>query len=197
MISVIIPASKDYQDKYLKDCLSSVTPNCEVVVETWDKSSEKWTDSINRAINKAKGEYVIVLGIDDKLTEGIIEKLEKEIDGETDVYFGQLKMFGNSDLLMIPNKNPSIEDFMVNNQVYVTNLVRKQAILDIGGYYSEEGPYYEDWDLWFRLKLANKKFKYVDYPIFYYRDHDGQAYKQMIKDYDNLKNKVLKHCLNK
>ena len=132
MISVIIPASKDYQDKYLKECLSSIPDNCEPIIETWEIGKEKWTDSINRGINKATGEYIMVLGIDDKLHNGIIDKLEKIIDGETDIYYGQLEFFGGRNGVMTPNKNFTVEDIKKNNQMYVTSLCRKQAVLDVG-----------------------------------------------------------------
>lgn len=194
-ISIIIPASDDYLKKYGPECLASIPGGCEVLIIPMEFGKDRWVDLLNKGIDMAKNEWILPLGIDDTLCDGIIQRLISEID-DSDVYFSPLQMFGNSNYLMIPNKNPTIEDFKKSNQVYFTSMFRKSKAKEIGGYYTTPDNYfYEDWDFWFRMKLANAKFKYIDTPIFNYRSHENQSYLKMLKDQDSLREKIIKHCL--
>lgn len=177
--------------KFLSDFLDSVLPQLtgghELVLDDWN-ANENHSTMINRAIARANGEWILQVGSDDLLVPGSIKAFEDaiECDPGYDVYYGNLKFFGERNELCVPRKDICLADFRINNQVYISSLFRKQAWEAVGGFWGSS-TFAEDWDFWMRLMKAGFKFKYIDKTIIEYRVHPEQAWVTMCTHFEEMR----------
>jgi glycosyltransferase involved in cell wall biosynthesis len=195
MISIIIPCSEEYRIKFLPECLESVNPqlgNNELIIAPFEPKKDGFSNILNKAVRGCKGEFVLVLGADDKLGEGCIKKLEESL-GEEDVYYGNIEEFGDVNRVHIPPAKVSFRLFLKANQIAITSLFRKSKYMEVGGYW-ENNQCPEDWELWARMAKHKAKFKYVNITILKYRVHGAQAWATMqfkVKEYKKVINDRL------
>lgn len=140
--------------------------------------------TINTALDKVTGEYVIVLGNDDILPETHLEIMAAALQSDTRnsfAYCGSIfidengKEFGKSNTIDIADQNYKIA---VNNPINSCGLLmRTQRLIEAGGYPVIEGcPNYGEWLLWIRL-LKNGKAVYVRDTRSFYRKHSNNLTK--------------------
>lgn len=137
----------------------------------------------NIAIEKAKGHFILPLDADDLLAATYVEKTlaEFETDDSPDVVYTETVVFGFINELWVTG-DFSYSGIYNRNQLNVTALIKKDAIDEVGGY-RENLPGYEDWDLWIRFSLKNKRFKRIPEPLFFYRKTTGsRGYLSQHKD---------------
>jgi glycosyltransferase involved in cell wall biosynthesis len=192
MISIVALNGGKYK-KYLPEFLSSIQPqlgNHELIVDPWFPDQHH-ADMINHVIAKARGEWILQVGTDDKLCPGALDALEKSIEPGFDVFYGNLKFFEGSDDVCLANQNITLEDFRENNQVYISSLFSKHAWKTVGGFWGDDN-FAEDWDFWMRLMKAGFKFKYIDKIILEYRVHQDQAWNTMCEHFEEMKELINK-----
>src|ERR1017187_2281002 len=97
MISIVALNGGSYV-KFLPEFFDSILPQLgdnELIVDPWSPD-ECHVDMINRAIAKAKGDWILQVGTDDKLCSGAIAAFEEALEPGYDVYYGMLKLFGGA-----------------------------------------------------------------------------------------------------
>ena len=84
------------------------------------------------------------------------------------------------DLSLYEEKELTFQELILKNQVYApTAMLRKKVVDELKGF--DESLYIEDWDLWLRLTYSGYKICFINEVLAYYREHDGNSYKNHLR----------------
>ncbi len=167
-VSIITPYWSVYE-KYLEDCLASIKSqtykNYEVILinDCTDLPTAR-----NKGIRQAKGEYICILDVDNKLTP---EYLEKTV-GKGDIVATHLQFFGESNGTFQPSANPTLEMFKIGNQIDANAIFKKKVWEDVGGYDENMKDGWEDYDFWVRCLLKGYQITVIPELLLLYRKVD-------------------------
>ena len=125
----------------------------------------------NSGIRAAAGKYILPLDSDNKIKPEYIYEGIKLLDTDPllDVVYGNAEYFGEKSGVWESGEF-NLQRLMIENYIDACAIFRKSTCEKIGGY-DEKMPVmgYEDWDLWLRMAFQNRKFRYVNKVLFYYR----------------------------
>lgn len=202
-VSIIIPAYK--QEEYVADAVESAlqqTVACEVIVindgspdntrKIIDKYPVQIIDQVNKGLASARntgimnatGKYILPLDADDILYDTCVEKMLgvfKETDA--DVVAPSMKCFGNSDETVIIMEEPKVEDFRIANRIPYASMIKRESLLECGGYSPKMVFGYEDYHLWFNLLTRGKKIVGIQEPLLLYRTKFRSMWKDAQKNH--------------
>lgn len=188
------------------DNLASQHPN-KVKVFHQKNAGPAWTRQ--QAVEKATGDFVVPLDADDYLH---VDAIKTWVD-----YWQQNPRFVvvYGDYLRVDENNALTEEYQVNirrddplegnilntmvrqNCVTATALIKRDKIIEVGGYYSEDtshvGRGHEDYFVYLKLLIAGYEFGYVPKSLFYYRNTPGSVSNRKNGFYEN-RLAVLKHA---
>lgn len=118
--------------------------------------------------------YVMPLDADDALAPGALTALADAIDADDDaaIAWGDVDIWGEFDVRVDVGRDLDPWQITYINTVPVASLVRRDALLSVGGWQLRHG--YEDWDLW--MSLAERGFRglYTPVPTLRYRRRPGR-----------------------
>lgn len=223
LISIIIPCFN--HGKYLPETLESVKESdkqniCEILIIN-DGSTDENTLTVlnsisdqhirvihqenlglagarNRGIQESSCSYLLMLDSDNKITADFLDTfLELHKEGkEFDMLHGNALFFDEKQGLFKSGPLDIFKIFM-SNYIDACSIIKKESLIELGKY-DDQMPYmgWEDWDLWIRMALNNKKTLYFDKIFFHYRylsnsmirviGHKEEETKQyLIKKYHN------------
>jgi len=220
-ISVGIPCWN--QAQYLPEAIESVLNQTYKPHEIWvcnDGSPDetryvarqypiKYIETTNRGLASARNtilmnsapdtDFMLFLDSDDKLLENCLKVVSDTIENNpnADVVAPSFKEFGvrNNEILLM--SNPTIEDFKTANRIGYFSAIRKEALLEVGGYSPKMTYGYEDYHLWFNLLMRGKKITTIPEILILYRTkeksmiHEAQTHHvelmaQIYKDFPRL-----------
>lgn len=218
-VSIIIPCFQ--QAEYLADAIESALrqsyKNIEVIVindGSPDGTSEiakrypvKLINQKNRGLASARntgimnssGDYIFPLDADDVLVDNCIEKIV-EVARETnaDIVAPSIRTFGLSREDVILMKSPQLKDFKEGNRLAYCSAIKRDVLLECGGYSSRMDKGWEDLHLWYDLLTRGKKIVTISEPLVLYRtkkdsmwtdardNYAPQLQAQIDKDFPNL-----------
>jgi teichuronic acid biosynthesis glycosyltransferase TuaG len=141
----------------------------------------------NRGIMMAKGEYVLLLDQDDVLEPTFLSKTVKEIVSSQSwavAVNGNLIDSGSNKIRgMYRFNKPTLKfkDLCYRNQLYATSqvLFNRQKIAELGGYDSKRAGIADDWDLSIRILQAGGSMVFLDECLMSYRLHDSNNSKNL------------------
>lgn len=211
-VSIVIPAYN--QGEYIVDALESAvnqTLACEVIVVN-DGSTDNTSDVLkdydvkvitqvnkglasarNTGIMNATGEYILFLDADDILNENCAERLLTIAETQNaDIVAGSFKTFGTSNETVVLQPNPTIDDFKVANRIGYSALVRKDVLLEVGGYSPRMVEGYEDLHLWFDLLKRGKKLVTTPDILWLYRTKENSMIHNAVRFHDKLMAQIMK-----
>lgn len=200
LVSIIIPCYN--QEKYITDAIMSAEnqtyKDIEIVfiddcstdgsLEVANELKKKYTnivvlknetnlgvvDSRNKAIDVAKGFYILPLDGDDTIEPTYIEKAVKVFDENPDVGFVYCKArkFGavNEDW-NLPKFNK--ESFIFGNCIVNSSLFRKSDFIKLGKYKSYMYSWTEDYDLWMSFVEAGLLPYRIDKVLYNHGEFDN------------------------
>ena len=136
----------------------------------------------NRGLSEARmcgvaatsAQYIFPLDADDRLAPHCLSPLADALDRNPHaaVAWGDLHTFGDAEL--VERKADELDAWLIThiNVVPGTSLIRRDALLAVGGWRLRHG--YEDWDLW--MSLVERGWKGVHLPIkmLLYRRHGAR-----------------------
>lgn len=149
----------------------------------------------NTGIMNAASDYVLPLDSDDMLQDNALEVLERVAkETKADITAPSMKCFGVENQTVILMSNPSLKDFATANRIPYCALIRKQALVECGGYSPRMVHGFEDWHLWFDLLKRGNTIVTVPEPLFLYRtrpnsmissanEHKDELIAQINKDF--------------
>ena len=140
----------------------------------------------NHAIREAKGEYILPVDADDKISPHYIGKAVAAMTDEVRVVGCRAEFFGaRQGEWKLPRYSPEL--LARKNMIPISSLFRKADWQRVGGFCEEE-IYREDWDFWISLMELGGTYVLLDEIGLYYRVQAGsrrskaKAQKRVIVD---------------
>ena len=217
-ISIIVPAFN--QGQYLAQALDSIfaqtiKPHEVIVINdgSQDKTQEiaslypvKLINQVNKGLASARntgimnatGDYILPVDSDDILLENCVERISEVIEEtDADVVAPSFKCFGVNNDTVVLMPNPTLEDFKTANRIGYASAIKKEVLLEVGGYSPRMTWGYEDLHLWVNLLTRNYKLVTIKDVLWLYRTkeksmvHEAQSHHQELmaqiyKDFPNF-----------
>lgn len=219
-ISVCIPCFN--QGEYLAEAIESVLAQSFRPYEIWvcnDGSQDetryianqytevKYIEQVNKGLASARntglmnmtGDYFYPLDADDMMLENCLEKITETIEKnpDADVIAPSFKEFGVRDTTITLMKEPKLEDFRLANRIGYFSAIKKEALLEVGGYSPKMVFGYEDYHLWINLLSRGKKIVTLQDVLVLYRakeismitdaqKHHSELMAQIHKDFSSF-----------
>lgn len=167
------------QAEFLPDAIESAlaqTVKCEVIVcndgsndnsleiakrypvKIINQSNKGLPSARNSIIMAATGSYILFLDSDDILMENAAERILEAIEGtRADVIAPSFKEFGvRNQEVRLSTILPSLEDFKTANRIGYFSAIKREALIEVGGYSPKMLWGWEDYALWFDLFKRGK-----------------------------------------
>jgi glycosyltransferase involved in cell wall biosynthesis len=151
----------------------------------------------NAGIMNATGDYILPLDADDILMEGCLHEIQNKMDEErADVIAPSFRTFGVNQIDITLMEHPKLDDFRVGNRIPYCSAVRRQALLDIGGYSPRMAKGYEDLHLWYNLLSRGYTITTIPKTLFLYRVKEESMITESVKHHDELMAQINKDFPN-
>lgn len=125
----------------------------------------------NHAIREAKGEWILPVDADDKISKTYIEKAIAAIRNDVRVIGCRAAFFGAKEgEWRLPEYSPEL--LARKNMIHVSSMFRKTDWVHVGGF-CEEDIYREDWDFWLSIMELGGKYVRLDETGLFYRVQAG------------------------
>lgn len=224
-ISIVIPCWN--QAQYLAECIESVLAQTvkphEIIVVSDGSPDEtryiarsypevKYVETTNRGLASARntgimnmtGDLFYPLDADDMMLENGIERITQEIEKtDADVIAPSFRCFGKYNQEVILMDNPTLKDFKPvdfqtpANRIGYFSAIKKEVLVEIGGYSPKMTFGWEDYYLWINLLTRGKKIATLKDILVLYRTkessmiteankHASELMSQIYKDFPNL-----------
>lgn len=156
-------------------------------VRVIDQVNKGLASARNTGIMNAVGKWCLFLDSDDILKENAIEKISQEISKDNaDIIAPSMKNFGinNDTIILMPS--PTLEDFKTGNRIPYASAIRKEKLLEVGGYSPKMVEGWEDYHLWFNLLTRGAKIVTIPEPLLLYRTKEKSMYKDSLEYSEKL-----------
>lgn len=198
-VSVIIPTFNN--SKTIKETIESVlnqdfknleiiiiddgsTDNTEEIIKElkidqlkyFKKENSGPSDTRNYGVKNASGEFIFFLDADDLIHKTYIQKCVDILnnDKSKEIIYSKASFFG-SKTGEWKLKEFTILDFLKQNCIHISCLLRKKTFLKVGGF-DTKLKILEDWDLWMRIIDGNENAIYrIPEKLFYYRKRNDKT----------------------
>lgn len=195
-ISICIPVYN--QAVYLIEAIESAlaqTVSCEIIIvddgstdssleiaKSYEKKGVKVIHQANKGLASARntaimnmtGDYFLPLDADDILLETCAEKILDAVrEYNADVVAPSFSSFGVSSRNCILTIPPSLKDFLSANRLGYFSAIRKDVLLEIGGYNPRMTFGYEDWDMWIDIFKRRKSLCILSDILVLYRTKES------------------------
>lgn len=158
-----------------------------------DQPNKGLASARNAAIMNMTGDYFLPLDSDDYLAETCVEKIvEVAVRTNADVIGPSIHCFGigNQDVILMPR--PTLQDFKGGNRLSYCSAIKREALLEVGGYSPKMVEGYEDLHLWINLLTRGKTIETIPEALMYYRTKESSMWKDALKHHDKLMAQILK-----
>ena len=124
----------------------------------------------NTGIMNATGDLIFPLDADDIMVSTCIEQIvEKAKETGADIIAPSIQCFGIGNQVTILMQDPKLEDFKAGNRIAYCSAIKREALLEVGGYSPKMVEGYEDLALWINLLTRGKKITTIPQPLVLYR----------------------------
>lgn len=220
-LSVIIPSYG--QVKYVTQAISSAisqTHPCEVIVvddgstdgslaralffdryphfKLIQQPNKGLASARNTGIMNTNSDYLFFLDADDLMMRDCIEKIAAKIEEtDADVIAPSIRCFSEvtgdeQDTIIMAN--PTFDDFKEGNRLPYCCAIKRDALLEVGGYSPKMDTLggYEDLWMWYALMLRGKKIATIQEPLVMYRIKEKSMYKDARQNHEALWKQIIK-----
>lgn len=195
LVSIIVPCYN--QANYLEECFQSVlnqtyinwecimvndgsSDNTEEICEQWCKNDSRFiyigqnnegvSKARNTGIENCKGNYILPLDGDDKISENYVELCLKNLqqNPDTKIVYGPIFRFGAENAKWeIPSYK--FENFIFGNCIHCSGMFRKNEWVLNNGYDENMKFGIEDWEFWLNMLKRGGNVTCIKEITFFYR----------------------------
>lgn len=206
MIDIVVPTFN--QIETLADTLESAllqTLKCQVIVVddgSTDGTGEfldrykgiKVIHQVNKGLPSARNtgimnctsKYILFLDSDDILKENCIAEMVKvALKTNADIIAPSFKTFGTTSAEVILGEI-KLEEFKTTNRLPYFCAIKREVLLEVGGYNPKMIWGYEDYDLWFDLLKRGKTVAVIKEPLVLYRTKEKSMWTDAVKHHEEL-----------
>lgn len=210
-VSIVIPCYKqaEYLPEAIESALNQNYKNKEVIVV--DDGSPDFTSQIarkypvkliqqsnkglasarNAGIMAMRGQWFLPLDADDIFLEGAVtEMIRVARNTDADIIAPSMQTFGTSQETVTLMASPTLEDFRTGNRIPYASMVKRSALLEVGGYSPRMEKGYEDLHLWVALLSKGKKIETIPQPLLLYRTKEESMWKDSLKHHSELMQQI-------
>jgi glycosyltransferase involved in cell wall biosynthesis len=130
--------------------------------------------------------YVLPLDADDTLAPGAVAALADALDDDSGaaMAWGDVEIWGEIELPVQIGRH--LDRWLISylNTLPVASLVRREALLEVGGWQLRHG--YEDWDLWMSFAEKGWTGVYTPHPTLRYRRREGRMLGDCVPRHNEL-----------
>lgn len=130
-------------------------------------SNRKLAGARNAGVMNSHGDAILPLDADDKIAPDYLEKTVPLLTEGVGFVSTDMQRFGKQDQLL-PAKIKTPKEALEYNEIPVTSLISRKALLQVGGWNSTMNGY-EDWNLWIDILKRGWKMAVVNEPLFFHR----------------------------
>lgn len=206
-ISVVIPVynGAEWLPEAIQSVLDQTKKPHEIIVVndgSTDNSLEvakqypvKVINQINKGLSSARntgimnmtGDYFFPLDADDILLEMALEKIDRIAEShQPDVIAPSFKTFGVQERLVILDAMPSVNDFMTANRIGYFSAIKKEVLLEVGGYNPKMTWGYEDYSNWIDIFRRGHTLAVIPEILVLYRTKENSMLTEAQKHHDEL-----------
>lgn len=146
----------------------------------------------NTAIMNMTGDYFLPLDADDILLPDCVGKIVEAAESGADVIAPSFQTIGLSVENVILMPNPTIGDFRTFNRIGYFSAIKKEALLEVGGYSPRMEKGWEDYHLWFNLLTRGKKILTLPDILVLYRTKEKSMWRDSVKHSKVLWDQIFK-----
>lgn len=158
-------------------------------IHVYRKENEGLAKGRDYAIKYANTNYILPLDADDLIEPTYIETLYWAMEENKEAAWAFTNSLGFGKYIYLMDQPFDSERMKTENHITATALIRKEKILQLGGYGVAKRYVNEDWHLWLRM-LANKEYPIqITYYGFWYRRRE-QSLLTQINDEKNKENEL-------
>lgn len=215
MITIVIPSYN--QQEFLPDALESAleqgcpvilvddgsTDNSLEVARRYEKDNPllKVVSQVNKGLPSArntgimwaKTKYVLFLDADDQLLENAVKRIQEVAEAtDADIIAPSFRCFGVGNDIITLMPNPTLEDFKVGNRIGYCAAVKREALLECGGYSPRMTWGWEDLHLWRDLLSRGKKIETIPEVLWLYRTKENSMIHEANKHAEELSAQLKK-----
>lgn len=155
-------------DKKAKDYLKEVE-KIDTRIKIYHKENEGLAKGRDYAIKFSKANYILPLDADDLIEKEYIETLYWTLETNKKASWAFTNSVGFGKYIYLVDKPFDSDKMKSENQITATALIRKEKILELGGYGVAKRYVNEDWHLWLRMLAKGDLPVQVDFYGFWYR----------------------------
>lgn len=212
-ISIIIPSynQKEYLAEAIDSALAQTTRSEVIVIDDGSTDGSlaiaqsylpfkvKVVQQVNKGLASARnagimnatGDYILPLDADDLLKENCVERIIETIEKtQAEIIAPSFHCFGLADQTVILMDSPVIEDFKLANRISYCSAIKKESLLEVGGYSPKMVEGYEDLHLWINLLTRGKKIVTIPEPLMFYRIKEVSMITEAKKHHDKLMGQI-------
>lgn len=211
--SCVIPSydQQEYLNSAIDSVLAQTVPFDEVIVVDDGSTDEslkiarsyniKVISQVNKGLASARNtgtmnatsDYILFLDADDMLLENCVEEINKVAETtKADVISPSFKEFGIRNTEIILMENPTLADFKTGNRIGYCSAIKREVLLEVGGYSPRMWTGFEDYHLWFNLLSRDKKFVTLPQILWLYRTKEVSMITESMKHSDELMSQIAK-----
>lgn len=163
-------------------------------VKIIDQTNKGLASARNTGIMNSKGDYLLFLDADDILLENCLEVIARTIkETNSEIIAPSFKCFGLNNDQVILKPNPTVEDFKIGNHVGYCSAIKRETLLEVGGYNPKMVWGAEDYDLWFDLLKRGKKITTIPEILWLYRIKASSMWTETQKHHKEYMEQIYKN----
>ena len=216
---ITISVSSYNQQEWLPDAIESAlnqTQPCNILViddgstdrslkiaQKYEKENYnfKVISQVNKGLSSARNtgimnsidDYILFLDADDILLADCLEKIQEVIDKtNADIISPSFKCFGKGQEIIILMSNPTIEDFKTGNRIGYCSAIKREKLLEVGGYSPRMTTGYEDLHLWYNLLSRGATIVTIPEVLWLYRTKEKSMWHDAVEHHVELMAQIQK-----
>lgn len=140
----------------------------------------------NTGIRAARGEYILPIDADDKITPICLTRSVEVLNSRPDVamVYGNYRTFGNEERFIATGKFNTYR-ILFSNYFVVCSMYRRSAWEDVGGY-TESLEGFADWEFWIKFIEKGWLLEKVKEILFMYHKHGASMVGNSHKNYRRI-----------